>query len=71
METVNGFTVIAHKDSKSYPGAIVILGVRDNPHVSSKFEYVTAVMEPLAREWYWGHYITDLNNAVEDYNSRK
>lgn len=73
METMNGFVIFAEAVREGYPDERVILGAKPDAYSPTGFEYVTAVTQPRDQRptsWVWGHYLRDLAEAVEDFQTR-
>ena len=68
MKTINGMAVIAHRAKPNNAGFVVLLAAESK---ELGYEYVTACVDSLTdKEWYWGHYFTDLSSAVYDFKLR-
>lgn len=67
-KTLNGFTVIAHEWSRD---SYVILAFRLTGPAT--YEYVTARVQNIDsdREWFWGTYFTNVEDAIVNYAERK
>jgi hypothetical protein len=72
IETINGFVVIAERPTPLGDERL-ILAARPDAYSPSGFEYVTARTTPRETNptsWYWGHYLRDLPEALEDLEER-
>lgn len=68
----SGFAFVTSRLSDNHTDAFVVLGARENQSSHTGMEYVTGVTDDLAPRagWVWGHYFTDFDKAVEDFNKR-
>ena len=61
--------VIASYKCKKQDGSYIIL-VKVNSEVGHE-EWATAMLWPIsAGEWFWGHYTTDFETALDDFCAR-
>lgn len=73
MRTVNGFTIIAHRQTsdRGY-GKFVILGAQPNIYSVSGYEYIVTTMSDLDND-FWegnGNYLYTLDAANSAYQTR-
>lgn len=71
-KTVHGYPILARKPRQAGYGTEAEVILVDRGEGSSQ-RYVTAVFTPLTAqhdEWLWGHYFSDYDRAVADFNVR-